>query len=67
MAFKKGHLTFYDGPGGYGPSGLRTVEIHGVQALHVETQAELDALHRLVAEGKPLPLKPAPGAKQPKR
>jgi len=59
MTLKKGTVTIYDGPGG----GTRTADIAGVQNLHVETQEELDALHRLVAEGKPLPLKPAPGQK----
>ena len=51
----------------HGHDGMRIADIAGVNALHVETQAELDMLHRLVAEGKPLPLKPAPGSKQPKR
>jgi hypothetical protein len=59
MSLPKGTVTFHSGPGG----GTPTAEIHGVQNLHVETQEELDALHRLVAEGRPLPLKPAPGQK----
>lgn len=63
MSLKKGTVTYHLGR----DDGIRTANIHGVNNLSVQTQEELDALHRLVAEGKPLPLKPAPGSRQPKR
>ena len=63
MPLPKGTVTIHQGHGG----DTRIAQISGVNALHIETQEELDALHRLVAEGKPLPLRPAPGSKQPKR
>ena len=57
---KKGTVTFHEGR----DDGIRTAQIAGVTALSIQSQEELDALHRLVAEGKPLPLKPAPGSRQ---
>ena len=51
----------------HGDSSMAIADIAGVNALHIETQAELDLLHKLVREGKPLPLKPAPGSKPSKR
>ena len=63
MALKKGTVTVYQGHS----ADIPIAEIAGVNALHISTQEELDALHRLVAEGRPLPLKPAPGSRQPKR
>ena len=36
-------------------------------ATCIETEEELEAVHRLIAAGKPIPLQTAPGSKQPKR
>jgi hypothetical protein len=48
--------------------GTANVEIAGCYGLHIETQAELDALLELVkTPGSVLPLQPAPGSKPPKR
>ena len=41
--------------------------IAGVTSLTINSQEELDAIHRLVAEGGVLPLKPAPGSRQPRQ
>ncbi|MGO4440277.1 hypothetical protein [Rhizobium sp. RAF56] len=57
----RGSITFTDGRDA---GGMRIADITGVTNLQINTQAELDALHKLVAEGKPLPLRPAPGQKK---
>jgi hypothetical protein len=64
MSLKKGSFTY---TGSRDPGGIRNAQIHGVKALHIETQAELDALNRAAAEGRPLALKPAPGQKPPRQ
>ena len=56
-------MTIYQGHAG----DPRIADIAGCTGLHINTQEELDTLHRLVAEGKPIPLKPAPGQKPPRR
>jgi hypothetical protein len=61
---KKGTVTLSEV---HGDSSMRFADIAGIKHLHIGTQAELDMLHNLVREGEPLPLKPAPGSKPPKR
>lgn len=58
---KKGSVTVHQGHAG----DIAHATIHDCTGLHINSQAELDALHRLVAEGKPIPLTPAPGRRPP--
>jgi len=62
MMLKKGSVTVHQGH----PGDVAHARIHGVANLSIQSQAELDALHRLVREGKPLPLKPSPGQRRPR-
>jgi hypothetical protein len=64
MTVKRGEISYSSGRD---PCGIRTAEIKGVRNLQINSQQELDALHRLVAEGGQLPLKPAPGQKKPRK
>lgn len=60
---KKGTVLIHQGDA----NAPRIAEIAGVTNLHISSQEELDALHKLIAEGRPLPLRPMPGSKKPKR
>ncbi|MGO4441608.1 hypothetical protein [Rhizobium sp. RAF56] len=53
-------------PDGRDAGGIRMANIKDVRNLQINSQAELDALHKLVAEGGKLPLKPAPGQRKPR-
>ncbi|MGO4440594.1 hypothetical protein [Rhizobium sp. RAF56] len=56
----RGSISFSEGRDA---GGIRMASIKDVRNLQINSQAELDALHKLVAEGGKLPLKPAPGQK----